>query len=475
MKVKWIRNGKEYWITNFVTKVDWSGANTQASRTLVFCMINSPYDSAMTVPDVKMGDEIVFYGDTGKARFHGKVTGRERRSEIGEREFTARDFMHNLIKSKESYKFRKKTPEYITRAVCKDLGIQVGTLAKTKKKLEKYMPANTSVYNIILAAYNKVAAKTKKKYGLMMNGKKLCVVETGKIIKGYVLDGQSKLTAAEYTENIDGMVNEVAVYNKNGKKVGVVKNAKWLKAYGPYQESITGTKKAKKMRAADKKSAQGKLKGADKTAQVEAIGNEDCVAGRGLVIYDKASGLNATYWIKSDTHTWENGIHTMQLELAFKNVQEKVSVSGWPKKSKKSGSKKAKADGSYSGGGGKLGWPCRGTITSEFGPRTGFGSSYHQGLDIAVPTGTKIHAAAGGKVTCAGWSGGYGKLVIINHGGGLKTYYGHNSSISVRVGQKVKRGSVIAHAGSTGQSSGSHCHFGVLVHGSFRNPRKYLK
>ena len=476
MKVKWITGKKAYWITNYVSRVTWSGANTQASRSLTLSLINSPYDKELPVLNIKLGDKIVFYGDSGKARFEGRITGKERRSEIGEREFTVRDYMHNLVKSKASYKFKKKTPEYITRAVCKDIGIAVGSLASTKKKIDKYMPANSTIYNIILAAYSKAGAKTGKKYGLMMNGAKLCVIETGKVIQGYMLDGAANITNAEYTENIDAMVNEVAIYNKSGKKVGTVKNAAWVKQYGPYQESITNGKKSKKPRAADKKSAKNKLKGVDKTAQVEAIGNEACVAGRGLVIHDKASGMNATYWIKSDTHTWENGIHTMSLELAFKNVQEKVEVSGWPKGSKKkSGTKKSKADGNYSGGGGKLGWPCRGTISSEFGPRTGFGSSYHQGLDIAVPTGTKIHAAAGGTVQCAGWSGGYGKLVIINHGGGLKTYYGHNSVIKCRKGQKVSRGSVIALAGSTGQSSGSHCHFGVLVHGSFKNPRRYLK
>ena len=120
-------------------------------------------------------------------------------------------------------------------------------------------------------------------------------------------------------------------------------------------------------------------------------------------------------------------------------------------------------------------WPVRGTITSNFGGRNLWGSyDFHLGLDIAVPYGTGIKAADGGTVIKAGWSGSYGNLVAIRHDNGIVTYYGHNSSLLVSVGDKVYQGQIIARAGSTGNSSGNHCHFEVRVNNTSVNPRNYL-
>ena len=120
-------------------------------------------------------------------------------------------------------------------------------------------------------------------------------------------------------------------------------------------------------------------------------------------------------------------------------------------------------------------WPVSGKITSYFGRRYIFGGyNYHSGLDIAVPYGTAVKAADGGKVTYSGWQGSYGNLVIITHDNGTQTYYGHNSSLVVSVGTKVYRGQTIAKAGSTGVSTGNHCHFEIRVGGTAVDPLSYL-
>ena len=121
-------------------------------------------------------------------------------------------------------------------------------------------------------------------------------------------------------------------------------------------------------------------------------------------------------------------------------------------------------------------WPTTGRITSRFGGRSpgGIGSTNHKGIDIAVPRGTPIYAADGGTVTYAGWMGGYGYLVQIDHGNGYVTRYGHNSSLTVSVGAKVYKGQQIARAGSTGNSTGNHCHFEVRYNGVAKNPLNYL-
>ncbi len=120
-------------------------------------------------------------------------------------------------------------------------------------------------------------------------------------------------------------------------------------------------------------------------------------------------------------------------------------------------------------------WPVYGHITSRYGYRSIFGSySYHGGLDIAVPYGTSVKAADGGRVITSGWNNSYGNYIIIDHENGKTTYYAHNSKLLVGVGERVYQGQVIAKAGSTGRSTGSHCHFEVRINGQRQNPRNYL-
>ena len=122
-------------------------------------------------------------------------------------------------------------------------------------------------------------------------------------------------------------------------------------------------------------------------------------------------------------------------------------------------------------------WPVSGRVTSYFGGRRspgGIGSTNHKGIDIAAPKGTPVYAADGGTVTYAGWMSGYGYLVRISHGNGYETYYGHNSRLLVSVGQKVYKGQQIAKVGSTGNSTGNHCHFEVRYNGVAKNPLNYL-
>ncbi|MSO57680.1 MAG: hypothetical protein EXQ77_01405 [Thermoleophilia bacterium] len=120
---------------------------------------------------------------------------------------------------------------------------------------------------------------------------------------------------------------------------------------------------------------------------------------------------------------------------------------------------------------GRLGWPVSGTVVSGFGPR---GGAMHEGIDITCASGTHVKASGSGRIIYAGWLGGYGNLVVVDHGGGLSTAYAHNTSFAVRLGQDVQTGTVIAYAGSTGRSSGPHVHFEVRVDGKAVDPMGYL-
>ena len=134
--------------------------------------------------------------------------------------------------------------------------------------------------------------------------------------------------------------------------------------------------------------------------------------------------------------------------------------------------------GAAVGASGSMMWPCPSchTITSQFGwrvhPITGT-EKYHSGVDIGASYGAAIVAADGGTVITAGWVSGYGNCVVINHGNGLTTLYGHMSSIAVSAGQSVSKGQTIGYVGSTGNSTGPHLHWEVTVNGSRVNPLNY--
>jgi murein DD-endopeptidase MepM/ murein hydrolase activator NlpD len=116
-------------------------------------------------------------------------------------------------------------------------------------------------------------------------------------------------------------------------------------------------------------------------------------------------------------------------------------------------------------------WPVHGVLTSGFGWRWG---RMHEGIDLAVTSGTPVVSAAAGTVILAGWMGGYGNLVVVDHGGGISTAYGHNTSVTVGVGQQVAQGQLIAYSGNTGHSTGPHVHFEVRVNGAAVDPMGYL-
>lgn len=118
-----------------------------------------------------------------------------------------------------------------------------------------------------------------------------------------------------------------------------------------------------------------------------------------------------------------------------------------------------------------MAWPTNGTVTSGFGYRWG---ALHAGIDIANGVGTPIRAAKTGTVILAGWNGGYGNCIVIDHGGGFSTLYGHMSRLRASEGQRVSQGDLIGDMGSTGNSTGPHLHFETRVNGNPQDPTRYL-
>jgi peptidoglycan DL-endopeptidase CwlO len=158
--------------------------------------------------------------------------------------------------------------------------------------------------------------------------------------------------------------------------------------------------------------------------------------------------------------------HALEEDVAELQKQQSAIIA------KLQGSSSPVAGPIQQGSGGMI-WPVSGPITSGFCEVRSY-EACHPGIDIAVPTGTPIRAAASGRVAIAGWVGGYGNYTCIQHSASLSSCYGHQSSIQVSVGQSVTQGQVIGLSGSTGNSTGPHLHFEVRINGSVVNPMNYL-
>ena len=166
-------------------------------------------------------------------------------------------------------------------------------------------------------------------------------------------------------------------------------------------------------------------------------------------------------------------IEATSLEIAKSTIEEKVEKKAEEVQKQKEEQERLEKMPSINGI--KLAvQPISGVITSRYGVSSRLRKSTHTGLDIAASTGTPIKVIADGTVTCASYQGSYGKLVKIDHGNGLETWYGHTSKMYVSVGQKVTAGDIIALVGSTGNSTGPHLHLEIRINGEHVNPQNYL-
>ena len=309
IKLRW----NDTWVQ--FERVEWSGTENQCSRQISFTLPKNPYDKGFQNVNVKLGDLIYLYNGKTKI-FVGTVTSRTKDAEIGSAEYVAMDFMHHLLRSNGTYKFKNTTPEKITKKVCSDVQVKTSALAKSSTNIQKMFVEDQCAYDIIVKAYRYAKTNTGKKYMPTMNGSKVSVIVKGQSSK-VLLEQGTDIISATYSDTTDNMVNKVVIYNDKLKKLGQVQNKNNIAKYGVYQQTYT---KEKGVNA--KTAAKGLLTGIVKEASVEAIGNINAVAGKSIEIKDKATGLVGTFYIASDTHIFENGAHAMTLELVWKNTME---------------------------------------------------------------------------------------------------------------------------------------------------------
>lgn len=307
-------------ITDYVTSIEWSGSKPQCTRKLGIQVVNAPYDKNIKQLNIKLGETLYLYSDDMKTEyFRGFVTERERSSQTGTITYTAYDIGYYLTKSSATYNFKGKTAETITKVVCDDFKIPVGSLAKTGHS-QKLIVKNCKIYDIIMKAYTQAHQVNKKLYMVKASKGKLSVVEYGATICTYELTEDTNIYKSSYKESLSNMVNKVKIYDGDGKQIGVVES-KSNQKYGIFQKTYTKEKDKNATTA-----AKSLLTGVEKTATIEAIGMMQAVTGNGITIVDSATGLKGLFWIIADTHKWVKGVHTMTLSLEFKKSMDEKEV-----------------------------------------------------------------------------------------------------------------------------------------------------
>ncbi len=315
---KWKISTAIYDITRYVSSIDWGGSKNEVARKVSLSFVNAPNDPNIKSITLKLGSMIYLYDDKREI-FRGYIIDRERGSNTVV-SYVAYDLLYYTLKSKATYKFKKKTAEAITRTVCKDLKISVGSLAKTGKNI-KFLVRDRSIYEIIMVAYTKAKKRTKKKYYVYTRKGKLCV---GKIADEWFrlkLSDNSNVISTSSKESLSEVVNRVKVYNEKGKLLKVVKNKNSIVKYGVFQQTYT---KEKDVNATTV--AKGMLNGITKTLEIECIGYVDCTTGKCVKLVDATTGFEGKFYITADSHTWKNGVHTMKLTLALQNTMDTQSA-----------------------------------------------------------------------------------------------------------------------------------------------------
>lgn len=300
-------------ITELVSTATWSGDKSQAARVLEFEMISSPTDKNIPHINFKMGDMVLLRDKNNKEMFRGYVFGKEKSINNDTMSITAYDGLIYLLKSKGTYNFKNMTPGGITRRLCRDFGIPEGNIINGSP-ISRIFDAE-SIYNIIMTAYTLESARTGKQYMPIMDKGKLSVIEKGKKVAKYELDTKTSITDATYGESMENSINRVKMYDEDNKYLGEVK----LDGVPGILQDVY--KKAEGENA--REMAKAMLKGIERTASLEALGDFDCITGNAVVIKEPYTGLSGLFYIDSDEHIFENGQHMMRLGLAFENIMDR--------------------------------------------------------------------------------------------------------------------------------------------------------
>lgn len=311
-------SGEKLDITNLLINVTWSGDYKSCARKLEFSLISSSMDKNILKVDIPLMSVISFYENDNEL-FRGFVYEREKTSDNA-MSFLCYDYCAKLNDIKVSKNIKNQTASTIYNNFLTEYGLNKGDIIQANTGVTKVFLGVTA-YDMIMTAYTEEAKNTGKKYMLYSRGNKFYASEKGIIKLKLSFEEGKNILSSNFKESVSNMVNKVLIIDENGNKVSEVKNEEWHKAYGLFQD-VYKLQEDKDSNA----EAKAMLKDIEQTCSLTGFGDTTCITGYGVQVKDSHTGLVGLFYIDSDTHTWEGGNYTIDLELNFKNIMNEVSV-----------------------------------------------------------------------------------------------------------------------------------------------------
>lgn len=294
----------------------------------------------------KLGQELRVLWD-GKVIFKG-VMFKQSVDTSGNQSLSAYDYNVYLVKNSDSVTYKNKTATAITKELCAKFGIATGNIADTQHVINKFTVGGKTVFDIITVALTLTFRATGRKYRLISDGGKLSLIDVKKPTKAIVIENESNLMSASYSESIEDLKSKVKLTGGEEKKPITVteSNATAAKEYGTMQhyEHMSDVKKESELRTLAK-SLLAEMSVPAREFNVDAIGDNEVKSGVALAVNDSMTGIEGTFFVASDSHTYSaDGTHTMTLKLSRTQDVPQAEADKEPKPPKPKKPKKKKKD-----------------------------------------------------------------------------------------------------------------------------------
>ncbi len=310
-----------------VGRITWEGSRLQVARKLTFSYVQDARDPNLPNYVINCGETVYGYDEDGNLQFQGNVYSIEKDVQQSTVTVTAYDNLFILCRSKTTRKFTDMLAEDIAKAVCSELGIKAGKLAETGKKVS-FIAQEKTGYQIIMIAYTDAAkqinAHKENKddpdvlFHPIMRGDELDVIKKGELIEGLAADQYVNIENSQYKESIEDMVNSIMITDQQGNVTGYQTKDEWIQKYSMVQDVYKTNPNDNAQEAINKI-----FHGPDRSGIIQMTGSYAAKSSYSIQIRDILTELCGKFWIKSDTHTFENGIHEMRLEIEFENLMNK--------------------------------------------------------------------------------------------------------------------------------------------------------
>lgn len=307
-----------------VSGVTWKGDKRQAARTLSFRLAANEADPYLPAVTCEEGTIVSLWDDNGAGVYQGVVTATQMADNTPYVTVTSHDRGMYLAGNDGTLQVRQEPAEGAVARLCREYGIETGELAYTGVPLDRKF-AGVPLWGIVTTLYTLASRRTGKQYLARFDWDRLTVLERSESERSLVIRPYSNLLQSSTTRSIQDMVNSVGVYDRDGARLTTVRDEAAVALYGLLERHITQREGEDPQQEAQAMLAAG---GLSQSVTVECMGDCKLITGATVVVRQPLTGLSGLMWIDSDTHVWQDGVHTVTLTLNLRNLMYESEQGG---------------------------------------------------------------------------------------------------------------------------------------------------